>query len=198
MYRFRFNVPGKFEEVVNFTVKSLANIDFDVLVFRGFSGAIVGAPVALRLKKDWALVRKPQDASHTTNRIEGNVWGRYIVIDDFIDTGATLRTIQDAVKEFGSPSAECLGCVLYDQQWLESRCSSREVYEQPSGMKILNWRGIPAKPNSQAILGPMPKFFASAKEGALFDFQKDTIAKYSNHLNVDKIFSEANAPAIAT
>lgn len=167
MYRIRFNAPGKFQEVVDFAVESMKSLDFDVVVFRGFSGAIIGAPVALQLKKDWALVRKPNDASHTSNRIEGSVWGRYVIVDDFIDSGKTMRAILETVKEYGSTLAECLGCILYDQGWLESHSCSREFYETNAGMKILNWRGVPAKPNSQAILGPMPNFIVQAKEAAL-------------------------------
>jgi len=54
------------------------------------------------------LVRKGEER-HCPMKVEGDQAARrYIIIDDFIDSGHTVRTIVKEVKEF-APEAECLG-----------------------------------------------------------------------------------------
>jgi hypothetical protein len=139
MYGAPFNSPEQFENVVGYAADCLKEVEFETLVFRGFSGAVVGPAVALKLKKRWALVRKPDDSAHSGRRLEGVVHGKYVVIDDFIDTGATIRAIVEAINITCDTIAECVGVVLYEQTWCYRQNDLREYWEGKVGVHILNW-----------------------------------------------------------
>jgi adenine/guanine phosphoribosyltransferase-like PRPP-binding protein len=153
MYGEPFNSPIKFEPIIDHAVNCLKDIDFETLVFRGFSGAVVGPAVALQLKKTWVLVRKPGDSAHSCRRMEGGVTGRYVVLDDFIDTGSTIRAIIEAVNESSMCDHVCVGAFLYQPGWCEKVSLVDRDYwlERINGVKILNW--VYSKPK----LEPKPK-----------------------------------------
>lgn len=89
-------------------------IPFEAIAFTGVSGALVGAPVALRLGKYPIVVRKPSDGSHSQYEVEG-VTGefRYAIVDDFIASGSTIRRIIDQVK-MHREQAECVAVFLWN------------------------------------------------------------------------------------
>ncbi len=156
MYGSQINNPVIFQSVVNFATNSLKDIVFDTLVFRGFSGALVGPTVALQLNKAWALVRKPGDTAHSNRRVEGFAQGKYVIIDDFIDTGETIRSILEAVAEsyttpdifngmspeaLEQPKPECVGVVLYEEHWVDKTFDDQRWFEgKIRGLKVLNWK----------------------------------------------------------
>jgi hypothetical protein len=146
MYGSPFNAPGEFKHVVDYAVDCLKEIEFDTLVFRGFSGAVVGPTVALQLRKPWALVRKPGDTAHSGRRMEGGVAGKYVILDDFIDTGTTINAIVEAVSIVSPCRTECVGVVLYEQSWCSRNNPDREHWEgRIGGLTILNWKDPPPK-----------------------------------------------------
>lgn len=69
------------------------------LVYRGVSGACMAWPLSYRLKIPVVAVRKPGEACHGYDPDdEGVISGygdlfRYIIVDDFISSGATIRAI---------------------------------------------------------------------------------------------------------
>lgn len=67
----------------------LHQIDFDTLVGRGLSGALAVPVIARELGKNWLVVRKPHDASHSSAKGEGKLGRRWVFVDDFIATGDT-------------------------------------------------------------------------------------------------------------
>lgn len=74
--------------------------EFDSIAVRGVSGVIVGAPVSILMGKPLIIVRKDDELSHAHNNARrvsnGRLAGRrYLVLDDFIITGATIREIED-------------------------------------------------------------------------------------------------------
>lgn len=90
-------------------VKALKNYEFDAIAFTGLSGALTAIPVSLALKKPLIAVRKPRDDRHSSRLVEGYIKAKtYIILDDFVASGATARRIYKAIKEF-SPNAKCLG-----------------------------------------------------------------------------------------
>ncbi len=148
MYNTAVWEPSKFAKAVKYVTDCLKTVPFDVLVFRGFSGAVIGPTVALRLKKPWALVPKVGDNSHSSRQIEGKVQGTYVIIDDFIDSGDTIRAIKNAISET-SPKAKCGGVVFYEQEWCNNCAPSRECWEgKIGGLPVLNWRK--KKPRSES------------------------------------------------
>jgi adenine/guanine phosphoribosyltransferase-like PRPP-binding protein len=89
----------------------LKKYKFDAIAFRGMSGALVAAPLALAIKKTLIMVRKPEDenARHSTRAVEGDRGAkRFVMVDDFVASGTTMKTILRAIKKF-NPEAVCIG-----------------------------------------------------------------------------------------
>lgn len=137
MYNVNLGDHNEFFNAVTKAVNKLKTVKFHTVVFRGFSGSIIGPTVALQLGKSWALVRKPNDSSHSVKTIEGALDGDYIIIDDFVSTGDTISDIVRNCK----PN-KCVGVYFYDRVWLNNRSDKeqRDYYQQFLGeIKILNW-----------------------------------------------------------
>lgn len=101
----------KVEQVVA-ALEPLAG-EFECIAFRGMSGAVVAPPVACRLDKHMLMVRK-QDGNHSPLVVEGPTnLCRYVVVDDLVQTGRTLRTIQRMVA-LHNEDARCVGVCLYN------------------------------------------------------------------------------------
>jgi adenine/guanine phosphoribosyltransferase-like PRPP-binding protein len=128
-----------FAAVVDATVKALKAVDFDTIVFRGFSGAVVGPVVAYQLGKDWALVRKEGESSHSSRCIEGTVGARYVVIDDFMESGQTINKSVEVVA--GAFESKCVGVYFYDSAWVNGckAAETREFFAKRVGVPILNF-----------------------------------------------------------
>lgn len=84
--------------------------DFDAIAFRGMSGALIAPTVALLMDKNLLMVRKPEDSNNHSGRdVEGDTAARrYVIIDDLVSSGNTVRTIQKEVAVF-APGAVCIG-----------------------------------------------------------------------------------------
>ena len=96
-------------------VKLLNKYDYDALAFRGMSGALLAPILALKCKKTLMMVRKPKstDTHHSMYLVEGDrLCKRYIIIDDFISSGRTMKEIIYNVHAF-APEAICVGAMLY-------------------------------------------------------------------------------------
>jgi len=69
---------------------------FDAIAFRGVSGALVAPAVAVAVGKPLIVVRK-SEASHG-RPVEGAITAkRYVIVDDFVGAGGTVRAITDAL-----------------------------------------------------------------------------------------------------
>lgn len=79
--------------------KRLANVEFDTFIGTGISGALIVPLLSFAMSKRFAIVRKPNDGSHSWCRIEGTVGSRWIFVDDFIEGGSTFRRVYTAVEE---------------------------------------------------------------------------------------------------
>ncbi|MCR4285940.1 MAG: phosphoribosyltransferase [Candidatus Kaiserbacteria bacterium] len=89
--------PKRFKPMVNRVIRRLRQVgQFDAIAFRGSSGAAVAYPVAFRLGCGLLHVRK--DMGHTGERVEGVLpIKKYVIIDDFIDTGSTIKEIVEEI-----------------------------------------------------------------------------------------------------
>lgn len=96
---------------------SINELKPDFLVCRGVSGLSVTAPLSYLTNVPYAIVRKPGKNSHSSFQIEGyrpdyGKIEKYLIIDDFIASDSTVRTIMDTVKkEYGIFSQ--MGILLY-------------------------------------------------------------------------------------
>lgn len=111
-----FSNNKTFGKTVREVVKSLKQLDFDYLIGTGLSGTCIIPTVALRLNKPFAIVRK--DASHGYFQIEGipkeDKQLSYLILDDFVSTGATVDTILTKMKAFTQRKDDiCIGLFAY-------------------------------------------------------------------------------------
>ncbi len=91
--------------------------DFDAIAFRGSSGAAIAYPLSFLLGKPLMHVRKP-DNSHSELTVEGFCGARnYIIVDDFVCSGSTLREIVIQVDAYttgaGHPVPKPIHLFLY-------------------------------------------------------------------------------------
>ena len=114
-------------EKVRRKVKALVDqTGADTLVFTGISGMAVGFPITRSLKLRPIVIRKTIRGTHGHCKVEidGAPTGKFIIIDDCIDTGKTIRRILKEIETYhcyfnnpdyraGSPP-EYIGIVLYN------------------------------------------------------------------------------------
>lgn len=110
------------DEVIADAVKKLESYTpgFEAIAFRGMSGAIIAPEIAGKLRKKVILVRKKEirdHQSHSSRMVEGWLGGmRYIIVDDLINSGNTVKTIQDEIRKVETdenfPPSECVGIYL--------------------------------------------------------------------------------------
>jgi len=108
---------------------------FDSIVCCGTSGLLVAPQIAEILDKHIIVVRKDQKC-YSEFLVEGVAPDRYIIIDDFICTGDTVRYIMDCISE-DSPSSRCYGVYCY----MGEDCSyygCPDELEAEFGIKYLN------------------------------------------------------------
>lgn len=95
------------------------SLNYDSIAFTGMSGAIIAPEVAGRLNKEVILVRKEKN-SHSPVMVEGNYDSQnYIILDDLIYTGNTVRFILSQIQNFRFnkmrfwPGIQCKGIFTY-------------------------------------------------------------------------------------
>ena len=108
----------KVEGYIKLVMDHLENIPPDVgLVFRGVSGMIVGIRVVDRTGRKYAIVRKPNDGSHSSRQVEGWVTAKYVIVDDFIASGGTIKAIVTAINQASRENmynpSKCVGIITY-------------------------------------------------------------------------------------
>lgn len=86
---------------------------FDSIAFRGLSGSLIAPILAYELGKTLLAVRKRKREGHSDRTVEGDYGARrYIIVDDFIQSGKTINTIIEAVHDFTDGEALCVGLYL--------------------------------------------------------------------------------------
>jgi orotate phosphoribosyltransferase len=100
---------------------AIRDLHFDAIAFSGMSGALVAPSVAMALRKPMILARKPTDDSHAGKGVvEGALDAEtYIIIDDFMSSGDTIRRIHTSVVKTAAEHPYrphkiiCVGIYLY-------------------------------------------------------------------------------------
>ena len=93
------------------------------VVVHGNSGVSCGFAALMASDEDFNLVllRKDNDSSHGSpiEGPEGHRLGKYLILDDFVSSGATMNRIRDKINTlhaqgyWSSLRPECVGIVLY-------------------------------------------------------------------------------------
>jgi hypoxanthine phosphoribosyltransferase len=104
---------------------------FEAIAVRGTSGLLVGPMVASILDKPWCIIRKPGDGTHSDHKVVEGWTGfkTYLIIDDLIATGGTIRLIQKTLADharaywevWNSVTPECVGYYLFNHEELAWR-----------------------------------------------------------------------------
>ena len=88
---------------------------FDSIAFTGLSGCLVAPMIAHSLKVAMIPVRRPYEHCHTGNIAEishGYAYTKTLIIDDFIDSGATIATLFKVLRD-EMPMVEVIGIALH-------------------------------------------------------------------------------------
>ena len=87
-------------------------LQFDAIACRGVSSLLISPIVAMRLNKSLIVVRKGEK-THSAYKVEGDHGAkRYLIIDDFIDSGDTIREIAKDIFDVNK-DAQCVGFIAY-------------------------------------------------------------------------------------
>jgi len=98
------------------------------IVCTGLSGILVGVALANKTKRPFAIVRKPGDNTHSSFTVEGYLFDQYVIVDDFIEYGGTIRRILREMYKHNDES-ECRGIMLYgeDSDRLPMKYKGKEI-----------------------------------------------------------------------
>jgi hypothetical protein len=126
--------PAKYPKLVRQVKQRVTELKvalkFDAIAFRGNSGAALAYPVCAALKLPMICVRKGESSHGQPVEAATNVAIRkYLIVDDLISTGDTIRAIVDAITKAGTPSIpggysawqgplpKCAGILLWGQSY---------------------------------------------------------------------------------
>jgi adenine/guanine phosphoribosyltransferase-like PRPP-binding protein len=118
--------PGEFAERMKLASLRFAELKktlkFDAIAFSGSSGSAAAFCLALKHKIPLIYVRKRNEKSHSYSQVECNVRNlqikTYLIVDDFVDSGATLDYIANTISKFAKKNnaypAQQVGALCYD------------------------------------------------------------------------------------
>lgn len=110
---------------------------FDSIACCGISGLMVVPQVAELLNKHIVIVRKKDDRCYSEFAIEGVAPFRYIILDDLICSGDTVRHIKWNIgNECGR--ARCVGLYCYMPKECAYTQKNSKLFERDFGMPLLN------------------------------------------------------------
>lgn len=117
-------IPAQLREVVKAAKKRLHRFSFDAIAVSGASGMMVAGAFSLELDKPAIVVRKTPMLCHSDASVEYEMpiydlvrekgALRYLIVDDFVQTGATVKRIKSKIKmEFDPYTTRCAGVYIY-------------------------------------------------------------------------------------
>lgn len=96
------------------SIADLKNLNnhFDTIACCGTSGLLVVPQISELLKKNMLVVRKRKEKRYSPFQYEGPIPNKYIIIDDLICSGKTIKHIISTIKE-DCPRSKCLGVYCF-------------------------------------------------------------------------------------
>ncbi len=110
---------------------------FDSIACCGASGLLVVPQIAELLEKNIVLIRKKGDKCYSDFPMEGVTPFRYVIIDDLICSGSTIKHIKYTINE-DSPRARCVGSYFYLPEECAYNEKNSKLFERDFGMILLN------------------------------------------------------------
>jgi hypothetical protein len=110
---------------------------FDSIACCGTSGLMVVPQVAELLNKNIVLIRKQNEKCYSNFAIEGVKPFRYIILDDLICSGDTVRHIQRTIDD-EYRRTECIGLYCYMPEECAYTSTNITLFEKRFRLKLLN------------------------------------------------------------
>lgn len=110
---------------------------FDSIACCGVSGLMVVPQIAELLNKNIVVIRKPDEKRYSEFSVEGVSPFRYIIIDDLICSGNTLKWIRQAIYE-DNPKSICTGLYCYIPDECAYTESTAKEFHQRYRIPLLN------------------------------------------------------------
>lgn len=112
---------------------------FDSIVCCGTSGLMVVPQICEILDKHIVVIRKPNTKSYSEFLMEGVVPFRYVIVDDLICSGSTIKLIKNTIYE-ECPKARCIGvyCYMPEETAYQSTVEGSKLCERDLGVPLLN------------------------------------------------------------
>lgn len=110
--------------IITSAYRNLQGVEFDTFVARGLSGALVAPLLARAMSRNFLIVRKDNDGSHSMSRVEGTFGRKWVFLDDFIAGGGTFLACRMAVDAYVQGERELVGAYCYQTppwNWSEER-----------------------------------------------------------------------------
>ena len=125
--------------IVMEAVRRLRNYRFDSIVCSGTSGLLVVPQVAEILNKHILVVRKHGEKCYSEFSTEGVAPYRYVILDDLICSGNTVKHIKRTIKN-EYPRAKCIGiyCYLSQECAYKPDSDGSALCERDLGVPLLN------------------------------------------------------------
>lgn len=117
--------------------------NFDSIACCGISGLMVVPQIAEILNKNIVIIRKPDEKRYSDFWIEGVAPFRYVIVDDLICSGNTVKWIKQTIYE-DNPKARCVGLYCYLPEECAYAANTLKEFETRYKMPLLN----PAPPRS--------------------------------------------------
>lgn len=141
-----YNNPKRYARLVRKTAQKVRalqkKLGFDALAFTGTSGAAIAYPVSVATGIHLICVRKTIRGTHCSFKVEGsdnkNI-KKYLIIDDFTDSGNTIRKIIKMIRTnklgYNDKVAECVGALMHEPRCNDFWVSGIPVYTLGTKMK---------------------------------------------------------------
>lgn len=112
--------------------------EFDTIACCGISGLLVVPQIAELLNKHILIIRK-NEKCYSEFRMEGVAPFRYVVVDDLICSGSTIKRIKNTIKE-DHPRARCVGvyCYMPEETAYKADRDGSKLCERDLGIPLLN------------------------------------------------------------
>lgn len=94
-------------------------LKFNTLAVCGHSGIVIGSIISYRTGIPLLIVRKTGDKCNDSHEINGQIPSKckYLIIDDLIDTGRTIRRIIKKIKSATYKETIPVGILLYFRRY---------------------------------------------------------------------------------
>jgi adenine/guanine phosphoribosyltransferase-like PRPP-binding protein len=125
-------------KIVMSAVKVLKKYDFDSIACCGTSGLLVVPQIAEILDKHIVVIRKPSEKRYSVFDVEGVVPSNYIIVDDLVCSGRTIRLIRNSIKSECTLS-KCVGAYFYlPEECAYSGDNGQALFQRDYGFPALN------------------------------------------------------------